>query len=366
VVLYEPDRFGHTLRHERATHEAIARRLAVLKGYDYVGEYDPVARYSVPIYVVPGETLVGVAAALAVGIRGENDLFGGVVPHAFVATKAITHPLAGPEARAPAGWSHGFGRRVRDRVLFGFTAFSAEDARRAGAILLARGPIRLKPTRATGGLGQEVISDIVALEAALDIMDMDEVSSHGLVLEEDLSEVTTYSVGRVCAADLVITYCGTQRLTADNAGEAVYGGSDLVVARGEFDALLGLDTTDEARAAVEQARAYDAAAQDCFPGLLASRRNYDVALGVDNAGRRRGGVLEQSWRIGGASGAEIAALEAFRADPGLRTVRSSTVEVYGARAAPPPPRALVYFSGVDEKVGPISKYATLELYDGDT
>jgi hypothetical protein len=69
-------------------------------------------------------------------------------------------------------------------------------------------------------------------------------------------------------------------------------------------------------------------------------------------------VLEQSWRIGGASGAEVAALEAFRADPGLRAVRASTVEIYGE--AEPPPNATVYFQGVDERDGPMTKYARTE------
>jgi hypothetical protein len=62
--------------------------------------------------------------------------------------------------------------------------------------------------------------------------------------------------------------------------------------------------------------------------------------------------------MGGASGAEIAALEAFRAEPGLRAVRASTVEIYGG--AVPPPHATVYFHGVDERDGPMTKYATVE------
>ena len=82
------------------------------------------------------------------------------------------------------------------------------------------------------------------------------------------------------------------------------------------------------RTAVGQARVYDAATS-VFPGLFASRRNYDVAQGANARGQWRSGVLEQSWRVGGATGAEIAALEAFRADPGLQVVHTSTVEVYG-------------------------------------
>jgi hypothetical protein len=87
---------------------------------------------------MPSETLVGAELTRELGIRGEHDLFGGIVPHAFVATKSITHPLVAPDAYAPAGWSHGFPHRVRDDVLSGFSAFTREDARRAGALSAAR------------------------------------------------------------------------------------------------------------------------------------------------------------------------------------------------------------------------------------
>jgi hypothetical protein len=311
---------------------------------------------------VPSDTLVGLDAAAALGVRGEHDLFGGVVPHPFVATKAITHSLVQPDAQAPLGWSLGFGHQVSDAVLPGFTAFSPGDAREAGGRLLARGPVRLKPVRATGGRGQTAVSDPAGLEAVLDSINLVELSGHGFVLEEDLTEVTTYSVGQVRVAELVATYWGTQRLTPDNGGAEVYGGSELFVVRGGFEALSGLDLPEEARLAVAQARVYDAAATEHFPGLFASRRNYDVAAGLDAEGRRRSGVLEQSWRIGGASGAEVAALEAFRAEPGLRAVRAATVEIYGGWTAPPP-RATIYFHGVDERDGPLLKYALAEPHE---
>jgi len=68
------------------------------------------------------------------------------------------------------------------------------------------------------------------------------------------------------------------------------------------------------------------------------------------------GVLEQSWRIGGASVAEVAALQALLDDPSLESVRAASVEVHEAQATVPA-GATVYFSGVDEHVGPITKYA---------
>jgi hypothetical protein len=222
--------------------------------------------------------------------------------------------------------------------------------------------VRLKPVRETGGLGQTVVEDAAALDCALTALDPAEVSRDGVVLEENLSEVTTFSVGHVRVADLVATYYGTQRLTPDPSGAAVYGGSDLVIVRGGFDVLLALDLPMAARRAIGQARAYDMAAWSAFPGMILSRRNYDVAQGLDAQQRqRRSGVLEQSWRMGGASGAEIAALEAFRADCGLSAVRASTVEIYGD--SDPPPHATVYFRGIDDEVGPMTKYAVVEPYE---
>jgi hypothetical protein len=361
VVEYAPRDGGFDDVHERVTRTAFARRLAALMGFDYAGDYDKAARYSGRIYFVLGDTLVGIERAAELGIRDEHDLFGGVVPYRVAATKAITHPRIDESAAAPEGWSDAFPNRVRDAVLAGVSVFTPEQAREAGRRLLARGPVRLKPADATAGRGQSVVFDDPELEAAIAALDPGTWEASGLVLEENLSAVKTYSVGQVRVADLVESYFGTQRMTTDHGGEEVYGGSDLMVVRGGFAALAELALPDAVRVAVEQARRYDAATA-LLTGMFASRRNYDVAQGLNAAGSWRSGVLEQSWRIGGATGAEIAALEAFRADPGRRIVRASTFEIYGESAAPPS-RAMVYFRGVDERIGSLTKYALVEPYD---
>jgi hypothetical protein len=362
VVVYLPEGGGYRHRHERETRAAIAQRLAALKGFGFGGEYEAGASYGDPLYFAPCDTLVGCDEAMALGIACEHDLFGGVVPYAFAATKVISHPLVERHAAAPAGWTHAFAERVGDAVLSGFSVFSREDARVAGRRLLEHGPARVKPVRETGGRGQTVVRTPADLDAVVAALDEDELARDGLVIEENLTEVTTYSVGVVRVADLVASYHGTQTLTRANDGEQVYGGSQLDVVRGGFEALLALDLDDDTRLAVAQARTYDAAASELFPGLFASRRNYDIARGRDPRGACRCGVLEQSWRIGGASGAEIGALEAFRADPSLTRVRAATVEIYGADAPPPPPAATVYFRDTDERVGPLTKYAVVERH----
>lgn len=346
--------------HDRATRAVIARRIAALQDLDYAGEYDSAAHYPGRVYFVPSDTLVGTELVSQLGIRNARDLLGGVVPSPIIATKAITHPLVEPDAPAPEGWCSTFPEKVRDAVLAGFSIFTPEQAHEAGKRLFRHGPVRIKPVQSTGGRGQKVVWSVSELDSAIADIGPGELEA-GIVLEENLDPVTTSSVGQILVGDLTAAYFGSQRLTMDNGGYEVYGGSDIVVAKGTLERLLSLDLPNDMRIAVAQAQVYDAATA-CLPGMFASRRNYDVAQGLDGAGRRRSGVLEQSWRIGGATGAEIAALEAFRADPALHIVRASTHEIYG-ESGPPPPHATLYFRGVDTRVGPLTKFALVEAHD---
>jgi hypothetical protein len=250
---------------------------------------------------------------------------------------------------------------VRDVVLPGFTAFRREDAREAAQTLLEDGPVRLKHGRGMGGKGQVVIERPAELAPALDAMDAAELAEHGLVVEPNLADLTTYSVGQVCVGAMRASYCGTQKRTKDNRGELVYGGSDLLVVRGGYGELEKIRLPSEMQTAIRQAKAFDAAASE-FDGMFASRRNYDVLRGRDSRGRWHCGVLEQSWRIGGASGPEVAALQAFRADPRLRAVHARSTEAYGA-GAKPASGAIVHFHGVDSRAGPLTKYTVVEPYE---
>lgn len=348
-------------QHERVVHAALAERLAALLGLTYGGDYDPTRRYEAQPYLVPSGTVAGMREAQALGLCGESDLFGGVVPQAFVETKAITHPLIRPDAAAPVGWSRDFSTQVKGSVLAGYSVFSLEDARDAGRRLLHEGSVRIKPVRATGGRGQQRVDDSDALDQALFALDEQELAEYGLVLEAHLEHVTTFSVGQVRVGGRLASYYGTQRLTEDNAGNEVYGGSDLVVVDGDFEALLALDLTETTRLAVSQAQVYDEAASACYRNFFASRRNYDIAQGIDGRGQPRSGVLEQSWRIGGASSAEIAALELFRQGTGARVVRASSLEIYG-RERPAPAGATILYQGQDDEVGFVTKCVVVEQY----
>lgn len=345
---------GPTNVHDRATMNVLAARVAGLLGLPHVGECVAERGGGAALFVLPSETLDATGAAM-LGLGGVGSFLGGVVPHPFVGTKAITHGLVTADAARPAGWSVTMADAVEPAVLPGFTVFSRADAAVAGERLLTRGAVRVKPVHGKAGLGQMVVYDMAELVVLLAEQKDEELHGHGLCLEENLTDVVTYSVGAAAVGSHRVAYWGTQSLTANNMGEEVYGGSELTVMRGDLPALLDVAPDPLIRHIVGQAIMFDQAAHRAYPGIRLSRRNYDVIEGIDNAGMTRVAVLEQSWRVGGASGAEIAAMEAFAADPTLTRVTTATVEVHGR--AVPPAGATIYFEGVDPVVGPLTKWA---------
>lgn len=346
--------------HERTVHQGLAERIATLLGASTIDRGDLLHIPQDQLYYLPTQTLIDSQRAHMLGITSPEDFFGGVVDKPFMATKAISHPL--PDAAVSAeGWNRQFATIAGDALLGGFTVFNLADARRAGMHMLRQAELRLKPVRATAGRGQVVIRDDNELDLVLSGLDEEEITVWGLVLEENLSDVETYSVGQVLLAGITTSYFGTQQLTRDHDGIQVYGGSQLVVVRGDYSTLLKLDMDSATRLAVEQAQRYEHAAIRSLAGFMASRRNYDIARGRDHAGNMRSGVMEQSWRVGGASSAEILAVEAFVRDPALNQVLASTHEVFGQCTLPSD--ATLFYQGQDEQLGQITKYARLRTYE---
>lgn len=361
LVVAHSTREGAPL-HEVQTNLALARWLAQILGLKFGGSYDADRHAGRELYLLPTQTLVGAEQARQLNINGPQDLWGGYVEYDFICTKAITHGLLGPDAKAPDGWSHLFCERVRAVVLDGLSVFALEDARLAATRLLYSGPIRLKPVHACAGRGQEVIHSLDEFEALLARPASARLFDDGVVLEQDLSDVITHSVGQSFIGDHVISYCGEQYLTKDGQGEDVYGGSNLLVVPGYYEDLLHLPLPDDVREAIEQARVFDNAADEAYPGFYASRRNYDIAQGLDSDGQRRSGVLEQSWRMGGASSAEVAALQSFINHPGLRAIRVASVETYVDQ--PLPADAIEVYRGPAQNSDFLLKYVTVKAYDG--
>src|ERR1041385_3067699 len=336
----------------RSMIDALAAQLAEVKGLPYGGTCDEGTAIPSNAYVVPSDTLT-CEQADGLGIRSSNDFFGGAVRYRFMRTKIICHHLASTKAHRPAGWPTKFTELVRPLVLPGYAAFSLSDAIAGGTHLLSLGSVRLKDPLAAGGIGQIVVSNSHELAAQLSKIPAETMFEYGVALELNLREATTINVGRIAVEGHLMSYWGLQRMTSNNEGLPEYGGAALNCVMGCWDALDQLPMRPEIRRAVAKAVAFDRVTA-LWPDFMASRRNYDVVVGMDDTGRWRSGVLESSWRVGGASTAEIAALKRFLADPGVQVVRASAVREFGQAACPP--NAVVHFRGEDAAVGPVLRY----------
>lgn len=334
--------------HELAALRFAAGRLAALFGAQHVAAVSglPAAgRYWIPVSTLSRR------AAEALGIADGLQLWGGIVPAPFMATKLVSHSRRSRHAAAPAGWIDIMG--LEDCTLPGWSAFGREDILAAGLDLLRGGHVRLKCPYERGGHGQHVVRGEEELAHWLGSTPP-QVLDEGVVLERDLVESVTYSVGfSLLPGGHGIAYVGTQRNVAAPTGELVYGGSRLELVRGGLAELEESLEEGKARAAVRAAIRYDAVIRHTY-GVVASRCNYDVIAGVDRMGRRHLGVLEQSWRFGGASMAELLAIERFAAQPDLQRVVAETVETYTGE--PAPADAFVYWRG---GAGAPCKYARI-------
>lgn len=360
VVTYHTENFNDNFRpHEQAIIKFVGERIARLLGGEYLGEYSKNRAYDSTLYFVPTDTLLA-AEAIKLGIQNPSQLFGGCVPHAFVANKCITHSLVENATTYPEGWSRDFGNSVSHVTLRGYSTFSKADALTAAKDLLKYGEVRIKAPLARGGNGQAVVETLDDADEFLSTVSSENFKNYGVVLETNLSNETTRSIGTVTVGNIQISYCGSQVTTLNSHGDSVYGGSSIKAVRGNFNDLLKLDWSKEEIVAIGQAMIYDFAADSCFDGFYATRRNYDIAQGYDREHQFCSGVLEQSWRVGGASPAEIAAIEAFANDRELISVQTSCREIH--KICDIPTNSIMYFRGEDADIGNITKFVNADAY----
>lgn len=353
---------GHVTRplpehgHERVTHAWVCGEIARLLDVHGAGQASDrtATRHAGAgaVFHVPDETLT-TEQAHGLGIDDAADVLGGIVPHAFLATKVIGHPLIADHATTIAGWNQALATALKPATLAGYTVFSRMDALHALQILLPDGGVRLKLPTGVGGNGQWRIAGAAHLAQVLDSLPEDYLGTHGAVLERNILRPVTHSVGELCVAGIQIAYYGTQCNVRNAQDEQVYGGSSLHVYRGSLEALAMTALPSLQQRVIEQACRYDRFITAAYPEVHISRRNYDVVSGSDGQAGSVCGVLEQSWRVGGATPAELAAISSFQDDANLQWVRASTHEIYQGE---PPADAQIYYRAERAGPGPRFKY----------
>ncbi|GCE51167.1 uncharacterized protein DUF3182 [Thermosporothrix hazakensis] len=348
-----------TPRRARSHHHVIKRnesyiqRLVEAYQWTYGGEYQGEHTAAEPPFFFPHDILLmSLKTAADMGIRSSDDFYGGLVPEPFLATKVIMHPLVSAHAQRPRGWSDQFAESRREAVPVGFAAFSKEDAREAGRLLLAEaGAVRAKdPTRASGR-GQTVIRSLAELEALLARLDDEKLACNGYIFERNLLQARTLCVGMSRINGDIISYYGKQRQIEDKETQEVeYGGTDLVAVRGEYEELARLLPFDEyLQQAIKQVAAFHRALS-LYEEIVVSRMNVDVVQGYDEKSGQWFSILtDPSFRAGGAP--DLVALAELRKHQHVRKVVVSGYNTYYQENEEPPvipTGATIHFHGKDE------------------
>ena len=269
-------------------------------------------------------------------IESEKDFFGGIVPRAYQSTKAIMHPLVSREAACPLGWSHEFSQELvhLELVLPGFTVFNIEDIRTAFNHLYDKGvyQIRLKDPLGYLGMNQFVVTSFQELEQFISdkIVDNEKLQQYGLVVEENLcpEDLKIYSVSFVTVAFHQVQCIGVQRFS-----QGLYAGTDFVIMQTgkyilpELLARVGIFNKEDAQVIIDKALLFRALLNKHIPEIKTARFNLDIVSGIASIYSnstcelvKRFALLEQSFRVGGASAAEIWGLEYLLCHPSVDAV----------------------------------------------
>jgi hypothetical protein len=300
---------GYLAEYTVDRNRAIARVVATLIG----GAFSEASAADVPpgAYVIPDRPLYR-HEALPLGIKDEGDLFGGVVTTKLHHDKAILHPLVNGSTTAPGEYSHNFSKAISGAVLPGYTAFIPDDVRKAFTQLQSDGfEVRCKDPSCEGGNGQQIVSDLAQLEYLIAQMSLEKIASEGAVLEPNILDPVTLSIGQIYLDGEYFSYFGDQQSTLLD-GNSTYGGTTLTMFRGDLANLSNRLEDSTTKTAVDQARVVHDAYSHYDPTI--SRLNFDVVQGGDTNGNFHSGVVDQSLRIGGASPAEVIAIRELSAD----------------------------------------------------
>lgn len=329
----------------RARNGCVGRDLADLLGVPRVvcsGKITP----EMSAYVVPAKT-VDMETSARFNIRTVDDFYGTMVDSLFQVGKSILHPVV---SGAPKFYSSSFAERVRNLVLPGCSAFSMDDLLRGYDRYAGNGfGLRFKQSNESDGLGQRSVTSRESLLKQAAVLDPRALCEEGVVLEADLLEARTISVGFARIGQDTFSFVAKQK--NDMVGEkgtarSRYLGAQVLVVKGDImELLLKGDCSfigpDESRAVAKAVRFNRIYQEEVRP--LASRLSFDVLFGFTNHGDRLCGITDITGRLGGTCPALLTAALRFKEMPATRLVKAEvTLNYHPDRILPEEENSKVY------------------------
>ncbi len=256
--------------------------------------------------------------AKELGINNSEDFYGVAVEHPQQVEKSVLYPVVG---EAAGYHSEIFPREIRDAVLEGYSFFSQEGAVEAYQRLNSDRSLRLKLLPNSDGNGQFKVKSETELCQILSQANKEDLTVFGAVLEPNLFEAETVSVGEIRIGASVYSFLAFQKGdVAPEDGRNRYMGADLLVVRGMMDKLLRLDQSEPVEKQVRQAITFHRAYSFFEP--ITSRISYDVLFGYDDQGRYQSGVTDITARLGGSCPAVMLGVKALDEDQAVTAVRA--------------------------------------------
>lgn len=296
----------------------VAKYIADYIGVPYLGEMsensEPNGYYVPPVTQIRG---VGVST----NVINSEDFYGLIVDDISHVGKSILHPTI--SSYVPNYYSHEFSRSVESFVLPGLTVFSSEDALNAVISLKKIGDfdIRLKMSDKSDGHGQFFIKNELELQKVFDDIGDDYVKNKGVVLEANVNEAKTISVGFAVLGRDIFSFLAIQKNDiAPEDGRDRYMGAVVRVVKGEMSNLIDIAKNSREKSAIVTGENFYNRYKSFGP--IASRLSFDYLYGLDNKGNQMSGVTDITGRLGGTCPALVLAAKEFKRDPNLSVVES--------------------------------------------
>lgn len=295
----------------------VAQNVAAYLGLSYYDE-KPIRVKADQLYQVPAVTLVRDSVPNSIGTV--EDFYGTLVNHRSQVGKAILHKSV--SSNAPGFYSPDFAHRVRDLVLPGFSAFSKADLIRTFKKheSTQTHSFRLKLPEKSDGHGQYQIRDQEHLDQILKTQSDKVVAEEGLVIEADLHDAQTISVGFAVLGNDTYSFIADQRNDVAE-GRQRYLGAGVIVIRGDMRRLV--DATQSGsnhEKAVRTAQVFYDHYSHFDP--VASRLSFDYLTGYDKQREHLSGITDITARLGGTCPALLLSVLELKKNPQATAVKA--------------------------------------------
>ncbi|MCA9373577.1 DUF3182 family protein [Candidatus Peregrinibacteria bacterium] len=323
----------------------LAASLAEAQGFSH---NNPISHLD-PYYVLP--TPITKEQGVQHGMTSSADFYGAMVDHLQHADKGQLHQVVPEADNIPAHYSAEFARAVREVVLPGYTAYSKEDAIKAYLKLKKELPdknkIRLKDPSASDCDRQFVIESEDHLRAILDRIFHPFPFENGIVLEQNLNDVSTTTAGKVKVNGSTYQFIGNQVETSiptsKGGTKMVYGGGDLLVTNDFLP--QNMLTPDQQELTLRIGHTYDAYST-LTPHV--SRMSFDMISGIDSQGNEIHGITDPTMRVGGNDPSVIEAMHYLNDSKTI--VKAQTRLIYTSTGSRLPFNGTVYLDMDDIKI----------------